>query len=99
MMMPSPKYCPGISRFCSTSPVSSFTLRIRDSRSESLFGLLGQFQEAVLPNDDAFAEILSGDIAILQHLAGLQLHLADTRFQIGIPFRTSRSIPGGGPSK
>ena len=49
---------------------------------ESLFGLPGQFEQAVLPNDDAFAEILAGDVAVLQHLAGLQFHLANARFLV-----------------
>src|ERR1019366_8916682 len=46
---------------------------------EALFGLPGQFQQAVLPYDDALAEILARDVAVLEHLAGLQLHLADAR--------------------
>ena len=50
---------------------------------EAALRLPGQFQQAVLPVDDAFPEIFLRHIALLQHLAGLQTHLADGR----LPFQ------------
>src|ERR1019366_5890704 len=51
----------------------------REVVDEALLRLPGEFQEAVLPNDDAFAEILSREVALLQRLTGLQFHLANRR--------------------
>jgi hypothetical protein len=43
------------------------------------FGLPGELVQLVVPFHDSLAEILAGQQVQLQHLAGLQLHLADGR--------------------
>ena len=59
--------------------VGEFAFRVegRQVVDEALLRLPGQFHQAVFPVHDAFAEILARDVALLQHFAGFQLHLAD----------------------
>ena len=41
--------------------------------------LVGELNELVVPDDDAFAEVLLRQIAFLEHFAGVQPHLANRR--------------------
>src|SRR5580765_243318 len=47
--------------------------------NEAYFGGIGHLVNTVFPDDDAFAEIRLRQIALLQNLAGLELHLTDRR--------------------
>src|SRR4030095_12563645 len=46
---------------------------------EANFGLVGHHQDAVLPDDDAFAEIIDRKVAPLHNLAGLEFYFAEGR--------------------
>src|SRR5215510_8732327 len=49
-------------------------------------------KDLILPERDALAEVVAADVAVLQHLAGFELHLPDGRLPVEARALVEKSV-------